>query len=134
MHTNRNRPLEEVPKTYFGCKPPLDESIAIDYEIMYSWALIFNSTRQRKRATIVAEYHLIPHLAGVDMGSQRVFHLLLYEMDMLAPIRLNVVAYSKFPIFEARLRQLRHYMDNRKPHGLRALWHDKRDTLDFYTF
>lgn len=44
------------------------------------------------------------------------------------------MSYSECPLFEARLRQLRHYMDNTKPRGIRQLWKDNRDTLNYFTF
>ncbi len=44
------------------------------------------------------------------------------------------ISYSQFPIFEKRLRQLRHHMDNQKPRGFRQLWNDRRDSLTYYTF
>ena len=42
--------------------------------------------------------------------------------------------YSGFIIFENRIRQLVFYMNTQKPQGLRQLWRDKRDTLNYYTF
>ena len=44
------------------------------------------------------------------------------------------VPYSYFGRYEDRLRVLRHYMDTRKPTGLRNLWHDRRDSLTYWTF
>jgi len=44
------------------------------------------------------------------------------------------LSYDHFPVFEARLRQLRLHMDNQKPRGLRQLWRDNRDSLNYYTF
>jgi hypothetical protein len=49
-------------------------------------------------------------------------------------LRKGFVPYAQFPIFETRLRQLRHYMDNHKPRGFRQLWVDRRDSLKYYTF
>jgi hypothetical protein len=42
--------------------------------------------------------------------------------------------YIDFPIFEDRLRQLRHYMDTQKPRTFRQMWKDKRDTSNYFTF
>ena len=42
--------------------------------------------------------------------------------------------YSDFPIYEKRIRQLRAYMNAREPRGLRELWRDNRDSLNYYTF
>lgn len=44
------------------------------------------------------------------------------------------VSYSQFPIYGDRLRELRAYMDNQKPKGLRALWRDRRNSNTYYTF
>jgi hypothetical protein len=44
------------------------------------------------------------------------------------------IPYARFPLFETRLRQLRHYMDGQKPRGFRQLWKDNRDSLNYYTF
>ena len=42
--------------------------------------------------------------------------------------------FEKYGIFEDRLRELKAYMDSQKPGGISALWRDKRDTLQWYTF
>ena len=42
--------------------------------------------------------------------------------------------YSSLGSYEKRLRVLRHYMDTSKPTGFRNLWHDRRDSLTYYTF
>ena len=44
------------------------------------------------------------------------------------------LAYSDFPGFESRLRELRAYMDSCRPTGIRGLWRDNRDSLNYYTF
>ncbi|MCJ1441924.1 MAG: hypothetical protein MMC23_002416 [Stictis urceolatum] len=44
------------------------------------------------------------------------------------------VPYDYFGRYEYRIRILRHYMDTRKPTGIRNLWHDRRDSLSYYTF
>lgn len=46
----------------------------------------------------------------------------------------RTIAYSKFGMFEDRVRDLRRYMDQQKPHGLRQLLRDSRDALNYYTF
>lgn len=46
----------------------------------------------------------------------------------------STIAYSNFGMFENRVRELRQYMDNQKPHGLRQLLRDSRDALNYYTF
>jgi hypothetical protein len=44
------------------------------------------------------------------------------------------VPYDYFGRYEQRIRILRHYMDTRKPTGFRNLWHDRRDSLTYFTF
>ena len=44
------------------------------------------------------------------------------------------LAYTNFPTFEPRIRELRAYMDSCRPTGFRQLWRDKRDSLNYYTF
>ena len=46
----------------------------------------------------------------------------------------RALPYSSFGSYEKRLRVLRHYMDTSKPTGFRNLWHDRRDSLAYYTF
>ena len=50
--------------------------------------------------------------------------------DKIQPIQ----TFEQYGEWEDRLRQLKAYMDGRKPRGLKALWQDKRDTLQWYTF
>ena len=57
-----------------------------------------------------------------------------YGHILSASLNKNSIPYSHFLVFEARLRQLRQYMGNQKPRGFRQLWHDKRDSLNYYTF
>ncbi|KAK0108664.1 stretch-activated cation channel mid1 [Cadophora gregata] len=57
-----------------------------------------------------------------------------YEVTLQAALSKRLVSYSQFGVFQTRLRQLRHYMDSQKPRGIRQLWKDKRDTLNYYTF
>lgn len=44
------------------------------------------------------------------------------------------ISYSQFPVYGARLRELRTYMDSQQPTGLRALWKDRRNSNGYYTF
>jgi hypothetical protein len=46
----------------------------------------------------------------------------------------DLIPYSKFTVYESRLRQLRHCMDSQKPRDFRQLWNDNRDSLTYYTF
>jgi hypothetical protein len=58
----------------------------------------------------------------------------VYEHIVESSANKEPLLYSQFPLFETRLRQLRHYMDSQKPRGLRQLWKDNRDSLNYYTF
>ncbi|KAI9880107.1 MAG: hypothetical protein M1830_005352 [Pleopsidium flavum] len=42
--------------------------------------------------------------------------------------------FDTYPVFQDRLRELKAFMDSRRPSGFLALWKDKRDTLQWYTF
>jgi hypothetical protein len=57
-----------------------------------------------------------------------------HDRILTAALRKGYISYSQFPIFETRLRQLRHYMNNQKPTGFRQLWIDRRDSLNYYGF
>ena len=57
-----------------------------------------------------------------------------YSKIMNSTLRRESLAYSSFPIYEKRLRELRAYMDSCKPQGLRQLFRDNRDSLTYYTF
>ena len=60
------------------------------------------------------------------------------EEHMLSPNRASPeverITYSEFPHYYQRLRDLRNYMDSRKPRGILALWRDRRDSNTYYTF
>ncbi|KAL9631149.1 MAG: hypothetical protein Q9204_004375 [Flavoplaca sp. TL-2023a] len=60
------------------------------------------------------------------------------EDHMVSPYRASPeverITYSEFPHYYQRLRDLRNYMDWRKPRGLLALWRDRRDSNTYYTF
>jgi hypothetical protein len=58
----------------------------------------------------------------------------IYDKYESHPNLPRSVPYSYFGAYESRVRTLRHYMDTRKPTGLKNLWHDRRDTLTYYTF
>lgn len=57
------------------------------------------------------------------------YHL-LNAKDKLPPTQL----FEKYGTWGDRLRQLKAYMDGQKPEGIRGLWADKRDSLQWYTF
>jgi hypothetical protein len=129
----------------------------LDTEVSRSWAFLFTTSRNsRKRLQHYEEFlKFSPPEWTVDNTGRkwlRSKHLGTstgpdYPWDVYYPIQwheyhqvskkaLNkdLVSYAQFPIFETRLRQLRHYMDSQKPRGLRQLWKDNRDSLNYYTF
>lgn len=64
-----------------------------------------------------------------------------YPMDMQVHMKaiLNspleeTVAFSQYPMFGDRLRQLKALMDQRKPRTWKQLWTDRRDAVNYYTF
>jgi hypothetical protein len=88
-----------------------------------------NSTKPH--SSIFTEYKN-KHL-GLDIGPWSLDST-CYQHILTASLSKNSIPYAHFPVFETRLRQLRHYMDSQKPRGFRQLWHDKRDSLNYYTF
>lgn len=42
--------------------------------------------------------------------------------------------FKKYHIWRNRLRIIKAHIDNQKPKGIRGLWVDKRDSLQWYTF
>lgn len=46
----------------------------------------------------------------------------------------SVRSFSHFPRFSSRLREIKFYMDNRKPSGWYQMWKDKRDRVQYVTF
>lgn len=42
--------------------------------------------------------------------------------------------FNKYTIWGNRLRQLKVHMDDQKPGGIRALWEDRRDSSQWFTF
>ena len=69
------------------------------------------------------------HMDRYDLETIRSYYGVL-----VGALNKELVTYARFPIFETRLRQLRHYMDSQKPRGFRQLWKDNRDSLNYYTF
>ena len=64
-----------------------------------------------------------------------------YPIDILMHMKaiLNnpleeIEAFSQYPMFGDRLRQLKALMDQRKPRTWKQLWTDRRDAVNYYTF
>jgi hypothetical protein len=83
--------------------------------------------KARHLGTVVREERSLDYTNGCMIHE-------VYSPIQTAAIRKTPISYAQFPIFETRLRELRHYMDGRKPRGLRQLWKDNRDSLNYYTF
>jgi len=66
---------------------------------------------------------------GVPRVSDIEYHLKHIDTK-LPPTEL----FERYQIWGDRLRQLKAYMDSQKPGGIRGLWADKRDSLQWYTF
>lgn len=77
------------------------------------------------------KYARLDFLAKNPGGSQICEY---YARSQEAALKRTSLIYAEFGIFETRLRELRHYMDSQKPMGLRQLWKDNRDSLNYYTF
>ena len=85
-----------------------------DYPIVYAQDL-----RRGKKDRNASHHEVHYHIAACEAAGES---------------RELLLVYSAFPSFEPRLRELRAYMDSCRPTGLRQLWRDKRDTLNYYTF
>ena len=124
-------------------------------ELSETYSLLFRS-QQNKRQEDLIQYGLLPvpqwlrvfygsengTLSGAEAqnmsyflreGKPRVsdieYHLKHIDTK-LPPTQL----FEKYQIWGDRLRQLKAYMDSQKPGGIRGLWADKRDSLQWYTF
>jgi hypothetical protein len=135
-------------------------SFDLDKEVAQSWALLFATSKNIKSRFQHYDEWLksnepkwyvddtsvkclrLRHLGALtedDDGDETPDIYLCYLMDHYrrvsrAALNKDPVSYAQFPVFETRLRQLRHYMDSQKPRGLRQLWKDNRDSLNYYTF
>ncbi len=74
------------------------------------------------------------HLNDFPDWAPMEYHAWEYDKVIQSTLRKESLAYSSFPIYEKRLRELRAYMDSSKPQGLRQLFRDNRDILTYYTF
>jgi hypothetical protein len=133
----------------------------LDKEVAQSWAFLFVTSRNSKTRSQNYDEFLessVPkwlddtspkwlrslHLGTLIEGDEGdedndddvYFYVLTYNYRRVLGAALNKdpVSYAQFPVFETRLRQLQHYMGSQKPRGLRQLWKDNRDSLNYYTF
>ncbi|KAL5314237.1 hypothetical protein ACEPPN_018662 [Leptodophora sp. 'Broadleaf-Isolate-01'] len=134
---------------------PIFHQVRIFDEIGATYSLLFHSQRDTGRDNR-AQYGQLPIpewlrvLHGNDRGllPARQASDMSYFLDEDGPRASDIEyhllrAHKKLPVsqkFERyeiwgdRLRQLKAYMDSQKPGGIRGLWADKRDSLQWYTF
>jgi hypothetical protein len=119
-----------------------------NHEIVRSWAILFTTdSRSKKRASdhdelilgegTAAEDFLHNDAKNLHLGNTKALsnhYSYTYWKTQTAAFHKDELPYSDFPLFETRFRQLRHYMDTQKPRGLRQLWKDNRDSLNYFTF
>jgi hypothetical protein len=113
---------------------------ALDKEVRQTWAFLFatsKSPQKRLQHYEVSLKFIKPdwshkvtpnwlrnrHLRTWNSAN----HMDRYDLEtirsyygvLVGALNKELVTYARFPIFETRLRQLRHYMDSQKPRGLR---------------
>ncbi|KAH8591284.1 hypothetical protein B0O99DRAFT_632376 [Bisporella sp. PMI_857] len=141
--TFADRPVDSVLRL-----PDSHEYDSPNHEIVRSWAILF-TTDSRSKKRVLDHDELIPgagtaaedflHKDAINLHLGRYTALntsynFTYQKTQNAALQKDELPYSDFPLFETRLRQLRHYMDTQKPRGLRQLWRDNRDSLNYFTF
>jgi hypothetical protein len=104
------------------------------YSILRMVTKMLSVPRRRVKHIYQRGDPLRPHQGAIDTSFRRPFTDEGYQRILTASLNKNTIPYSQFPAFETRLRQLRSYMDSQKPRGIRQLWHDNRDSLNYYTF
>jgi hypothetical protein len=116
----------------------------LNKELELTWAFLYSTTKNEKRR--ISFYNRLPPPPWAKDGTPEWMKeqqmgkpqpgMIERPRDRILMVSLGqgLVQYSQFPIFETRLRQLRNYMDNQKPRGLRQLWIDKRDSSNYYAF
>ena len=136
------RVLKSFPSSYLdGPKTKELRAFDLNMEISSSWGLLFTTSNQCTKRNITNYDQLSKPFWVSDENAkmQKSRHLKGWHSWDTPPDVGHLghritKPYSQFPIFENRLRKLVFYMDAQKPQGLRQLWRDKRDTLNFYTF
>ncbi|PMD34321.1 hypothetical protein L207DRAFT_588921 [Hyaloscypha variabilis F] len=154
--------IQDLPATFLdrfgrpGETIPSPLAWKIDLEITQPWAILFRVSRNgKKRSIIHDQYAPLKYMPetlrrylrdkhiGREINSDGFYYVaearptsleVVYEHIVESSANKEPLLYSQFPLFETRLRQLRHYMDSQKPRGLRQLWKDNRDSLNYYTF
>ena len=110
----------------------------LSQDIRLSWAIIFTRGGSRYARKNLAAYNQVEPpawVSGENGNYQKELHLADYDAAINPSAKSPILkSYSEFHFFEDRIRQLVFYMDSQKPQGIRQLWRDKRDTLNYYTF
>lgn len=81
-------------------------------------------------------------IKGVDEEQRRTIDPFLnricgaerFDDTVLSPDRESYWLNRDFPILRMRLAVLQHQLSSVKPTGWRAIWTDKRDSVQWYTF
>jgi hypothetical protein len=109
----------------------LPRGLHLNFEILTTGAILFASKDSLKKRVLAYSRVEQPGWSSEVIAK---FHQEWYcgDRDWLAG--KPQFRYGDFPIFEDRLRQLRHYMDTQKPCTFRQMWKDKRDTSNYFTF
>lgn len=148
-HTHQCRFLNRLPSTFLDgttCQEGDDfgslKEKSLNDELERTWVFLYATSKSPKQRR--SFYERLPRPPWANDGApkwmkeqqtgqpQRIEES--HQRILSAALRKGFVRYAQFPIFETRLRQLRHYMDNQKPRGFRQLWVDRRDSLNYYTF
>jgi hypothetical protein len=118
--------------------PSRQAALGINLEIRRTWEFLFaaNNNSGKRDLENYGRIRKAPWTFGADDHLQKSRHLSTGRLYVQTTRHRHpeALSYSQFPLFETRIRQLVFYMDTQKPQGLRQLWRDKRDTLNFYTF
>jgi hypothetical protein len=148
-HTHQCRFLNRLPPTFLDgttCQEGDDfgslKEKSLNDELGRTWVFLYATSKYPKQRRSFYERLPRPPWADDDtsewMKEQQTGQPQgieeLHQRILSVALRKGFVPYAQFPIFETRLRQLRHYMDNQKPRGFRQLWVDRRDSLNYYTF
>ncbi|KAE9379579.1 hypothetical protein N431DRAFT_553742 [Stipitochalara longipes BDJ] len=144
-----SRLVEDLPETFMQSRDITGpgERMSVqgwhaNTELVRSWAILFaKGDGAKKSSAMLQEHSMLSDMPDALQNYLRDKHLgdvgdltTLYDRMAETSSNKTPISYELFPIYQNRLRELRHYMDNQKPRGLRQLWKDNRDSLNYYTF
>jgi hypothetical protein len=98
-------------------------------EVLLTTYMIFSQTKKARGFFRITETQVDPLLADL---CQRDWTAAFQEWDY-RPRRVYDI-HDDFPIFGPRLRLINKLVLLSRPKGIKELWKDKRDTLQWYTF